>query len=120
MADAARAADVVNAQRVKAEQVRITQEVSHAYRDRVAALATRVAGLRKQAGQRGGRAADVPAASGAATGSDEATGGDGFSIELREVATRQAIQLDELQKWVKLQGSVDNSRGSLEGGAQAH
>jgi hypothetical protein len=36
---------------------------------------------------------------------------DGLSISERLIATEQAIQLDELIKWVRLQAAVDNNGG---------
>lgn len=113
-------ADRANVRRVVTEQARISEERAHAYRGRIAALDARVDELRRgqgKAGGRGGAAARVPATSTAAGGADAAAGGDGFSLELRATATRQAIRLDELQKWVKSQGQVDNS-GGVDGGGR--
>lgn len=112
-------ADRANVRRAVAEQARISEERTHAYRDRIAALDARVAELRRakgKAGNGGGAAARMPAAGNASGGADAAARGDGFSLELRAVATRLAIRLDELQKWVKSQGQVDNSGRAGEGG----
>ncbi len=111
--------DRANVRRVVSEQARITEERTHAYRNRIATLDARVAELRRakgKAGNGGGAAAGMPSAGDASGGSDAAAGGDGFSLELRAVATAQAIRLDELQKWVKSQGQVDNSGGADGGG----
>ncbi len=105
-------ADRANAQSAVAAQVQITEERTDAYRSRIDALSARVAGLREQSrgGVSGGRgSASVPATSATASGVDGAARGDGFSLELRAAATAQAIRLDELQKWVRQQGQVDNS-----------
>lgn len=111
------AADKANARRVLAEQKRISEERSDAYQTRITALDARVAELRKQqrkAGNGGGAAAPVPGSGDPSSRADAAAAGDGFSLELRAIATRQAIQLDELQKWAKSQGQVDNSGGVVE------
>jgi len=47
----------------------------------------------------------VPGLSAAPGGSPQAPGEDGFSDRL--IATEQAIQLDELIKWVKRQAAVE-------------
>lgn len=115
----ANAADQANARRVLAEQKRISEERGNAYQARITALDARVAELRKQqrkAGDSGGAAAAVPGPGDPPRRADAAATGDGFSLELRAVATRQAIQLDELQKWVKSQGQVDNSGRADSGG----
>lgn len=109
--------DKINIERVKTDQARITEERVNAYQDRIAALNARVDSLRKQAAaggdKGGGRAAPMPATGTAASGTDGASGGDGFFLELRAVATAQAIRLDELQTWVREQGQVDNSGPQL-------
>ena len=112
-------ADRANVRRAVTEQKRISEERTHAYRDRIAALDARVAELRRgrgKTGNGGGGAAGVSPAGNASGGADAAAAGDGFSLELRAIATRQAIRLDELQKWVKSQGQVDNSGRADEGG----
>lgn len=116
----ARAADKANVSRVLTEQKRITEERDNAYRSRIAALDARVAELRQRqgkAGNSGGATAPMPNSGEASSRADAASGSDGFSLELRAAATRQAIRLDELQKWVKSQGQVDNT-GGADGGGQ--
>jgi hypothetical protein len=49
---------------------------------------------------------DLPAA---ARGPAEATGEDQLPVAERELATEQAIQLDELIQWVRRQAAVDPS-----------
>jgi len=110
------AADRTNVKRVVADQARISEDRISAYRSRIAALDARVAELRKSAAGgavSGGRGPASVSTPGAAPGRvDGAAGSDGFSLELRATASRQAIRLDELQKWVRSQGQVDNSGGA--------
>lgn len=119
--EAARKSDEANTARAVAQQKDITEDRLNAYRNRISALAARVAGLRKQAAAapRGRQqAAPVPAACRTASGPDGTAGTDGFSLELRADATRIAIRLDELQKWVKSQSEVDNS-GAVSAAAES-
>lgn len=110
--ETARAADRANVGRVAAAQRQISERTTHDLETRLAAA--RVSAHRLQLAQRapatvggGGRAAAVPGpgpAPGAAGGAAEESG---FSLTDRLIATEQAIQLDELIKWVKAQASVD-------------
>jgi hypothetical protein len=121
-ADQARAADAANAGRVAAEQRTISERTSHAYETRLADARARAAGVAERlrgetavaAGDpRGGRTAAVPALSAAAGGPPQAAGQNGLSPEDALTATEQAIQLDELVKWVKRQAAIDpNTRNS--------
>lgn len=105
--------DAANVERVKIEQTAITEDRVNAYRNRIDALNARVAELRGQAARGGvsggGAAASMPAASAAPGRADGTACCDRFPLELRALATKQAIQLEELQLWVKSQGQVDNS-----------
>src|SRR5256885_1133373 len=98
-ADAARAADRANAQRVAAEQTKISQEKSDELETRLAAARAAAERLRHGAqaaadpGSRG--AAPVPGLSAAARRLAQSSREDGFSIADRLIATEQAIQLDE-------------------------
>ena len=109
-ADEARAADRANAQRVTADQMKISQEKSDELETRLAAARAIAERLRHRAdaaadpGSRG--AAPVPRLSAAPRGLAQSARQDGFSIPDRLTATEQAIQLDELIKWVKAQGAV--------------
>jgi signal transduction histidine kinase len=109
-ADAARAADAANAQRVAAEQTKISQEKSDELETRLAAARATAERLRRSAeaaaDPRGRGAAPVPALSAAPGGPAQSAREDGFSIPDRLTATEQAIQLDELIKWVKAQDAV--------------
>jgi hypothetical protein len=113
-ADKARADDLANAARVKAEQQQITQEVSHDYESRLADARKRADDLRlrlaDQANSRPSGTAQLPALPDAAGRSDEAPA-DGFPVSERLLATEQAIQLNELISWVARQGKVDVNGG---------
>lgn len=109
-ADKARADDVVNADRVRAEQARINGRTSNDYEARLAAARARADELRSQAGiiptnPSASGAAPVPGLSASAGGSAEAAQQDRLPDAL--LATEQAIQLDELIKWVRAQSKVD-------------
>lgn len=110
-AEKARQADLTNAQRVKAEQAAINERTSNEYEARLAAARARAASLRQQleAAAHSGRSPDAGVSRpGTATGSpDGAAAEDGFSVDDRLLATEQAIQLDELEKWVRANVGVN-------------
>jgi hypothetical protein len=113
-ADAARAADLANAQRVAAEQRAINQRSEDEFEVRLADARARADRLRVEAGaaDRGSAgAAPVSGLSAAARGIDQAAGENRLPDAL--LATEQAIQLDELIKWVKEQAKVDNNAASV-------
>ena len=110
-ADAARAADLANAQRVAAEQNAINQRSEDEFEARLADARARAERLRNEtsgAADRGGAGAapvsSLPASAGRA---DQAASENRLPDAL--VATEQAIQLDELIKWVRAQAKVDNN-----------
>jgi hypothetical protein len=108
----AAAADKANADRVKAEQSKINQETSSEYEARLAAARAAAQRLRDQLAQAAAHpgsspTAPVPGVPAAAGGPAQAPGQDGFSVDDRLTATEQAIQLDELIKWVKKQAGID-------------
>jgi hypothetical protein len=111
-ADRARRLDAENIARVKAEQTAINERTSHEFEARIAAARAHAERLRRQptgsAANPGSAGATpvpgVPAASGRAP---RTAGEDGLSVTDRLIATEQAIQLDELIKWVKRQAGVD-------------
>ncbi|MGE5563072.1 MAG: hypothetical protein ACM3ZV_07145 [Bacillota bacterium] len=116
-ADQARASDRANADRVAAEQRAINERTSNDYEARLAgarALAQRLRGQSARAAADPGRggAAPVPGLSAPAGRADEAAGQDGLSLAERQLATEQAIQLDELIKWIRAQGRIDPNRGA--------
>ena len=112
-AEAARRADAANRDRVLAAQADINERTIHDYQARVAdarALADR---LRRQAGAAAtdsgcGRATLLPGAGPPAPAADGPAAEDRLSLAERLTATEQAIQLDELIKWVRAQAAVDN------------
>jgi hypothetical protein len=115
-ADAARAADEANLARVTAEQRAINERTSNEFQKRIAAARLAAQRLREQfagvaADPRSGAAAPLPGVPAAAEGPAEAARQDGLPLSDRLVATEQAIQLDELIKWVRAQHNVD-PRGS--------
>ena len=113
-AETARAADLANAGRVAAAQRDISERTTHDLETRLADA--RAHALRLQLAQRtpatvggGGRAAPVPAAGPAPGPAGGAAQKDGLSLADALIATEQAIQLDELIKWVDAQAAVDGS-----------
>jgi hypothetical protein len=113
-ADAARAADLANAQRVAAEQNAINQRSEDEFESRLADARARAERLRNEASGATARgsagATPVPGLPASAGGTDQAAGEDRFPDAL--IATEQAIQRDELIKWVRAQAKVDNNGAS--------
>ena len=113
-AERARAHDQANAQRVAAQQSRISQETSDEFETRLAAARAAAERLRRSAeaaadsGRRG--SSSVSGVSAAPGGPAQSAGENGLSAEDRLTATEQAIQLDELIKWVAQQHAVDPNR----------
>ena len=108
-AEQARASDHANAERVRAEQARINERTSNDFETRLVAARARADELRKQAAGTsadpgGSGAALVPGLPTAPGGIAQAAGEDGLPDAL--LATEQAIQLDELIKWVRAQARV--------------
>jgi hypothetical protein len=116
-AEAARKDDLAHANRVAAEQRTISERTSHDFEARLADARARA--QRLQLGQAsptaaggGGRAAAVPAARAAPGAASRAPEENGLSLSDRLLATEQAIQLDELIKWVTGQAAVESKSGS--------
>ena len=124
-AEQARREDSENLARVKAEQQAINERTANDYQSRIAAARARADELRQQAARtaadsRNGAAAPVPGLPASSRGAVEAafedglpnnpsgTGpaGDPMTLSDRLIATEQAIQLDELIKWVRQQHAV--------------
>jgi hypothetical protein len=116
-ADLARGADRANAHRVASEQTAINERTAHDFETRLAAARAAAQRLRAQppaaADPRTGRGASVPSLSAAAGSAAEAPGQDRLSAPDALTATEQAIQLDELIKWVRQQAKVDNNRAAV-------
>jgi hypothetical protein len=110
-AEQARAADRANAKRVRAEQSTISERTNHAFEARLADARARARRLRGEiagpatdpGARRGASVPGLPAAAGRAA---EAAGQDRLPETDALIATEQAIQLDELIKWVKAQSLV--------------
>ena len=111
-ADAARAADRANLERVATEQRAINERTSNDYEARLAAARSLAQRLRREtaaaaADPRFGGTAPLPGVSPAPRGVAAAAGEDGLPHADALLATEQAIQLDELIKWVRTQAAVD-------------
>lgn len=118
-AEVARAADLATAQHVVAQQQAINEGSQNAFETRLADARARARAERLRgedsapATDRGPRpAASVSGLPAAAGGASQAAEQDGFSAQERLTATEQAIQLDELIKWVRQQHSVAVSDGA--------
>jgi hypothetical protein len=115
-AEAARAADLANSARVAADERAITERTADDYQTRIAAA--RAAGARINAGRLrlqpaaaadpgAGGSASMPGFPAATGGATPAAGQDRLLPDDALTATEQAIQLDELIKWVRAQAAVD-------------
>jgi hypothetical protein len=104
----AEAADAANKARVETEQTAINQQRGSSYEERIAAARARASGVsHSPSGDHQGSPGTAPVRTlPAAPGSPaQAPGEDGLSDAL--IATEQAIQLDELIKWVRQQHAVE-------------
>jgi hypothetical protein len=110
-AQQARAADAVNAARVKTAQAAISERTADDYETRIAAARADAQRLRDNptaaADSGAGRAAPMPGLPAAPERASQAAGEDELSADDKLTATEQAIQLDELIKWVKAQAGVE-------------
>jgi hypothetical protein len=110
-ADRAHAADEANANRVAAEQRVINERTANEYEARLSAARAAAQRLRLQpqtaADPGARRGASVPRLSVTAGGAAQTPEQDRFPQQDALTATEQAIQLDELIKWVRRQHSVD-------------
>jgi hypothetical protein len=116
-ADEARAADQANAERVAADQRTISERTEHDYEARLVAARAAVQRLRIQSAPAAtdpgaGGGTPVPGISTAAGEPAEAAGQDRLPQSDALVATEQAIQLDELIKWIEAQAKVDPNASS--------
>jgi hypothetical protein len=108
----AQLADKANAERVASEQRSINERTKNDYEARLAAARLSAQRLRGEtastaADPRSAGSAPVPGLPAAAGGVTQATSQDGLPQSDRLTATEQAIQLDELIKWVRQQAAVD-------------
>ncbi len=110
-ADRARREDAENLARVKSEQTAINERTAHDFESRIAAAHASAQRLRGQAAAatadpRAGGATPVPGLRASTESVAETAGEDRLPDTDRLIATEQAIQLDELIKWVKAQSAV--------------
>lgn len=106
----ARAADQANVARVQRDQAAINERTSHDFETRIAAArarADRLRGAKGSTDQGGGGKPAMPGVPAPAGGSPQAPGQGGLSPPDALTATEQAIQLDELIKWIRRQHAVD-------------
>ena len=112
-AETARKLDLAHAGRVAAEQRAISERTEDALQARLADARARAQRLqldaRPAAARRGGRAASVPAPAQTPGAAGRPAEKDGFPLADRLLATEQAIQLDELIKWVGAQSTIESA-----------
>ncbi len=118
-AAAARAADLDKARRAAAQQRAISERTLNDYQTRLAAVRARADELRRKAAgapadPSRGPDASLPGLSAARGAADQAAAQDGLPEPDALIATEQAIQLDELIKWVKAQAKIDPNERSTE------
>jgi hypothetical protein len=115
-ADAARSADRAAAERVRADQLAINERTQNDLETRLADARARAGRLRGSSqtapGDPGrGGAAPMPALPAATGGAAQSARQDGLPSPMNHddalMATEQAIQLDELIKWVRRQSAID-------------
>ena len=116
-ANKAKADDAANVQRVKAEQSAISERTANDFEARIADARARAGRLQREAAAHPGvrSGADVPGIPAAPSGTAQASGENGLSPSDQLTATEQAIQLDELEKWVRAQANVDPNKGKPHG-----
>jgi hypothetical protein len=110
-AERARHADERNSARVRSAQAAISERIAHDFEGRITAarsIASRLRGAAETATANSGarRATPVPGLPTPAGGTVEATAADRLPQSDALIATEQAIQLDELIKWVRKQAEV--------------
>ena len=115
VAAAARAADKANLIRVGAQQRAINERTEHDLEARLAAARSLAQRMRREphaaAADPGARGATpMPGLPAASRGAAAPTGENGLPAEDALTATEQAIQLDELIKWVRRQHEVDSNQ----------
>ena len=120
-ADRARAADQANTERVAAEQAAINERTTDDLETRLAAARADARRLQHHAqpapDSGAGRSAPLPALSAASHRAAQAPGEDRLPQSDALTATEQAIQLDELIKWVRSQAAVKINVAPAKAGA---
>ena len=119
----AQLADKANAERVAADQGSINERTKNDFEARLAAARSLAQRLRGEgpgaAANRGsGAGATMPGLPTAAGGSAQASSEDGLPHSDQLIATEQAVQLDELIKWVKQQHAVDHNGAGVESSSE--
>lgn len=114
---AAHVADAAAAERVRAEQHAINERIANDYETRLAAARDRFERLRIAAGSPaidpcGRGAAAMPGLSAAPCGIAQTAGQDRLPVADTLIATEQAVQLDELIRWVRAQAGIDPNRAA--------
>jgi hypothetical protein len=104
-------ADQANLRRVTVAQTAITERTNNDFEARLAAARADAQRLRidAQANSGAGRSPSMPGLPAAARSASKSPVQDGLSQPDALTATEQAIQLDELIKWVRRQATVDNN-----------
>jgi len=115
-AEVARAADRDAAEQTRTAQDAINERISNEFQARLADVRAHASGLRRQdaaapADPGRGGAAPMPGLPGSAARATQAPGEDRLPAEDALIATEQAIQLDELIRWVRQQSAVDPNAG---------
>jgi len=107
----AAAVDQANLRRVTAEQAAITERTTNDFEARLVAARTDAQRLRDhaQANPGVGGSPSMPVISAATRSAAESPVQDRLSQTDALTATEQAIQLDELVKWIRAQAKVDNN-----------
>lgn len=110
-AEQAEASDKANAERVAADQRNINERTTNDFEARLAAARSDAQRLREQsaaasADPRSGAIAPMPGLSAPTGRADEAPAQNRLPATDALTATEQAIQLDELIKWIRNQASV--------------
>jgi hypothetical protein len=112
-AERARSADAANAARVRAEQQTINQRTAHDFQARIASARAAAASLRIDAKTTSDSGSPgkppVPGLPASPERAAQDAGQDRLPPPDALIATEQAIQLDELIKWVKAVAKVDNN-----------
>jgi hypothetical protein len=111
-AEQARLDDAANVARVRADQAAISERIANDFETRIDSARAGARRLRERAATAAahpgaGRGSSVPGVPTPAGGAAQAAGEDRLPQSDRLVATEQAIQLDELIKWVRAQAGVE-------------
>ena len=117
-AEQARQDDAANLARVKSEQATINERTEDDFETRIAAARALAERLHRQAGRPAadpgaGQAAPVPGVPTAAGSAPQGAGESELPRPDALIATEQAIQLDEIIKWIRAQHQLRADSGAL-------